>query len=192
MLRSQHPHESNVVVCKSTALREVRGRNAFEQLVRYFRPVEEMVPSACYVKGRLQPTRSFGDFHLKKKEASHDHESGVSFIARPHSFPYITATPEVKEIVRHPSDEFIVAGSDGLWDFISPDEAVRFVRRKLVASSNDVEGAEPRDVANALVQEVLNRAASSAKMSQERLRSLNLGERRSFHDDITVAIVRLV
>ena len=31
--------------------------------------------SSCYVKCRLQPTRSFGDFYLKEKEFSYDFES---------------------------------------------------------------------------------------------------------------------
>lgn len=36
---------------------------------------KEMRLSACYVKGRLQPTRSFGDFYLKLKEFAYDFES---------------------------------------------------------------------------------------------------------------------
>lgn len=34
----------------------------------------EIKLSNCYVKGRLQPTRSFGDFYLKLKEFAYDHE----------------------------------------------------------------------------------------------------------------------
>jgi pyruvate dehydrogenase phosphatase len=42
LLEKNHPNEANIVVCKS--------------------------PTACYVKGRLQLTRSLGDLYLKYKE----------------------------------------------------------------------------------------------------------------------------
>lgn len=41
-LRKMHPNEPDIVICKN--------------------------PTSCYVKGRLQPTRAFGDFHLKYSE----------------------------------------------------------------------------------------------------------------------------
>jgi hypothetical protein len=58
---------------------------------------------ACYVKGKLQPTRSLGDAYLKYSEfngTAGQHSSAGRFIAPPYTPPYITADPEVRFEVR--------------------------------------------------------------------------------------------
>ncbi len=76
-LEKNHPGERDIVVCKSS--------------------------TACYVKGRLQPTRAFGDGHLKLSEFN-SYGSGLPGVPEtatqrrlkpPYTPPYITATPEV-------------------------------------------------------------------------------------------------
>jgi hypothetical protein len=48
-------------------------------------------PSACYVKGRLQPTRAFGDFHLKSgKEWRGDEWVPTRVRPGPFTPPYVT------------------------------------------------------------------------------------------------------
>ena len=63
------------------------------------------------MKGRLQPTRALGDYHLK---FSHLYRGTGKF-----NGPYIKSTPEVKII--HVEDKFerLVIGSDGIWDFLN-------------------------------------------------------------------------
>jgi pyruvate dehydrogenase phosphatase len=59
-LRSAHPGEEDVVVCSPricTATVSCSISYCVFKICKH--------PTACYVKGRLQPTRAFGDFHLK-------------------------------------------------------------------------------------------------------------------------------
>jgi pyruvate dehydrogenase phosphatase len=69
-----HPGEADIVVCRS--------------------------PTACYVKGRLQPTRALGDAYLKFSEFNGPPGSGGRVWGRhippPYTPPYITSTPEVR------------------------------------------------------------------------------------------------
>ncbi|KAI3750383.1 hypothetical protein L2E82_21018 [Cichorium intybus] len=55
----------------------------------------------------LQVTRSIGDDDLK---------------------PGVTAEPEVTEIILSDQDEYLVMGSDGLWDVVSNDEVVNIIK----------------------------------------------------------------
>jgi pyruvate dehydrogenase phosphatase len=103
----------------------------------------------CYVKGRLQPTRSFGDFYLKYEVLSYDKETQrcVSvcvcvcleinvlifspLLKEGKSFPYITVVPDITihkrkmNSVKWGSENkcsFIVLASDGVWDFLTKEE----------------------------------------------------------------------
>ena len=75
-LAKEHPNEPDIVVCKS--------------------------PNACYVKGRLQPTRALGDVYLKDAEfnGSPSARRYGRYIAPPYSPPYITSEPEVRLTAR--------------------------------------------------------------------------------------------
>lgn len=53
---------------------------------------------ACFVKGGLQPTRSFGDFRLKMREFNFhnfNEELGYRLPIPVFSGPYITAVPDI-------------------------------------------------------------------------------------------------
>ena len=71
----------------------------------------------------LQPTRSFGDFHLKSDKLVWDYEYGRPFLPHPaKDFPYITAHPDVTVVNRSRDDKWLVLASDGLWDYVQPQE----------------------------------------------------------------------
>ncbi|KAA0157206.1 hypothetical protein FNF27_01813 [Cafeteria roenbergensis] len=165
-LAAEHPGEDDIVLCKS--------------------------PTACYVKGRLQPTRCLGDFYLKLPEFNGvaEERSRGRHIGPRYTPPYITSEPELHARPRTAGDRFIVMGSDGLWDAMSSEEAVDFVDGLLRPKQGP---ATPRDeVADKLVQEALRREAATARMSMQRLLSLPAGRmRRGLHDDITVSILFL-
>lgn len=201
-LRAAHPNEADVVVCKRVAKEKRQPRTQWEHTMTWLGAAspawaglrwlgdlgEEERPTACYVKGRLQPTRSFGDFHLKFAAHAEDRETGERtrwLVRPPHSFPYITAEPEVASFPRTPRDEFILVASDGVWDFLQDQEATDLARAALKA------GGDPQDAADAVVRAVLQRAAEHAGVSVQQLAQLPNGRRRSFHDDITVAVARL-
>ena len=65
--------------------------------------------SACYVKGRLQPTKSFGDFYLKYKE--YNFTKIKTFTG-----PYISAVPLVTHFALNNEHKHLLLGTDGLWD----------------------------------------------------------------------------
>jgi pyruvate dehydrogenase phosphatase len=61
------------------------------------------------VKGRLQPTRSFGDFYLKFKEYNFTRLAVFTG-------PYIEATPLVTHFTLKDEHKHLILASDGLWD----------------------------------------------------------------------------
>jgi pyruvate dehydrogenase phosphatase len=164
-LEQAHPDENDIVVCRR--------------------------PDACYIKGKLQPTRSFGDFYLKHSEfmrAPSQHASAGRYISPPYTPPYITATPEITVSRLRPGiDDFLVMGTDGLWDFMSSQEAV-----DLAGSALRCEGGSPELAAGALKTEVLRRAAFKVGLQPDELEQLPQGrERRRRHDDLTIIVVDL-
>mmetsp|Transcript_30053 Transcript_30053/g.39546 ORF Transcript_30053/g.39546 Transcript_30053/m.39546 type:complete len:453 (-) Transcript_30053:509-1867(-) len=167
-LRRWHPAEENVFVCKR--------------------------PGVCYVKGCLQPTRSFGDAYLKYPEFNgppYNRSSGMTDRSRgrhippPYTPPYITAQPEVVTYDLGHEDEFLILGTDGLWDFLSNEEAVEIVVRGLEAGE--------KDLGKWLLNETLKKIADSNKHSSiEALQQIPAGRsRRKVHDDTTIVVLNL-
>ncbi|KAI9915265.1 hypothetical protein PsorP6_008144 [Peronosclerospora sorghi] len=161
-LQMEHPGEANVFTCRH--------------------------PDSCYVKGALQPTRALGDFSLKHPEfngppyINGDRTAGRHFAA-PYTPPYITATPEIKPHKLEEGDNFLIIGSDGLWDYLSNEEAVEIVHEQALCGNHDLAG-------RALVERVLQKAAKRYGMAYQELLSLPPGSlRRRRHDDTTVVVL---
>uniref|UniRef100_M4B437 PPM-type phosphatase domain-containing protein n=1 Tax=Hyaloperonospora arabidopsidis (strain Emoy2) TaxID=559515 RepID=M4B437_HYAAE len=161
-LVKEHPDEANVFTCRH--------------------------PDSCYVKGALQPTRAFGDFSLKYSEfngppyTNGDRTAGRHFSA-PFTPPYITAIPEITSHQLDGSDKFLIIGSDGLWDYLSNEEAVDIVNGQASCGNHDLAG-------RALVERVLQKAAKRYEMTYQELLSLPPGvNRRRRHDDTTVVVL---
>ena len=166
-LRKLHPGEEDVVRCKR------------------FDPVR-LIHTACYVKGRLQPTKSFGDFHLKDSTVVMDHERGHAFLdpTTPKSFPYIDVDPDITVTSRTGKEKFMIAATDGLWDEFTSQEAASIVDTALSA------GLTPEEAAIELVEAALNVAAKHRGISIAELKKLPQGSsRRSVHDDISVCVI---
>ncbi|CAM9588383.1 unnamed protein product [Discosporangium mesarthrocarpum] len=123
-LKRLHPFEDDIIRCKRA--------------------------TACYVKGRLQPTRSLGDAYLKYSEFNGQpgtHSSSGRYLPPPYTPPYITAEPEVTEHKIDPeADAFVVLASDGLWDYVSSEEAVKIVQ---AAAYEDM---DPKGAADRLIR----------------------------------------
>lgn len=95
-----------------------------------------------YLNGQLGVTRALGDWHLEgmKKKISGKEEGPLS------------SEPELKLITLTREDEFLIIGSDGIWDFFSNQNAVDFARKRL-QMHNDV-----KLCCKELVEEVIKRA----------------------------------
>lgn len=94
-----------------------------------------------YLNGQLGVTRALGDWHLE----------GMKELGQPGG-PLI-AEPELHMVTLSKEDEFLIIGSDGLWDVFSNQNAVDFARRQL-QEHNDVNIS-----CKELVEAAINRGA---------------------------------
>ncbi|KAJ6331951.1 hypothetical protein OIU76_010349 [Salix suchowensis] len=78
-----------------------------------------------YLNGQLGVTRALGDWHLEGMKKTGDKSGPLS------------AEPELKLVTLTKEDEFLIIGSDGIWDVYSNQNAVDFVRKRL-QEHNDV------------------------------------------------------
>ncbi|KAI9199345.1 uncharacterized protein BJ171DRAFT_216474 [Polychytrium aggregatum] len=81
------------------------------------------------VNGRTAISRAFGDFDYKVYHGDL-HGNPEEFI--------ITANPDVCDCQLTLDDEFIILASDGIWDVVSNDMAVAFVRERLAIHNGDL------------------------------------------------------
>ncbi len=161
-LQAEHPDEDDVIVCKPNR------------------------PDICYIKGKLQPTRAFGDYYLKYSEfmrSPAQHSSAGRYIMPPYTPPYITSTPDISTLrLRRNIDDFMIIATDGVWDYVSNQEAVDIVAKNLRSN-----GGSLIQATDALKLYVLEKAASKNNMSLEQLIELPQGrDRRRRHDDLTI------
>jgi len=71
------------------------------------------------VNGNLNLSRSIGDLKYKQ----------VPGIPPPHQM--ITAEPDIMQVALQPDDEFIILGCDGIWDCLTNENAVDYVRKRI-------------------------------------------------------------
>lgn len=89
--------------------------------------------------GELGVTRALGDFHLLRNNMKNlDTQAGP-----------LTCEPEIREHELTPEDEFLILGTDGLWDVLTSQRAVEVARQKL-REHND-----PEKCASNLVEEAV-------------------------------------
>jgi len=140
---------------------------------------------ACYVKGRLQPTRSIGDFYLKHREFNSETESSPSLRRKIKNFngPYIKYLPMIQVYELDKDDRYVVLATDGLWDELDGRDVANVIKE------ND---GDKGKILDGLFHSAMYHAARIAGMSYEDLLKVPLGRnRRSLHDDITVMVVDL-
>ncbi|CAI9088061.1 OLC1v1022293C2 [Oldenlandia corymbosa var. corymbosa] len=87
-----------------------------------------------YLNGELAVTRALGDWNMKRCHGSKSP---------------LTAEPEVHRITLTEDDEFLIIGSDGIWDAVSNQDAVDLVLRELR------QHGDPQKCARELVDHVL-------------------------------------
>lgn len=182
-LIENHPNENDIVICKT--IKNQESRKQFHML-NISDNVNKLLLdnyNHCYVKGRLQPTRVFGDFYLKFQRYAFDSNRNKYIVQKPFSFPYISSTPEIRKFKRSSDDEFIVLMTDGVTDFLSNEEIVNVVRNNI--------GISVEHASKAVVQSVLKKAAEEAKLTMSQLLSVAPYYKRQLHDDTTVLIIKL-
>ncbi|XVF52392.1 hypothetical protein PTKIN_Ptkin05aG0014600 [Pterospermum kingtungense] len=135
------------------------------------------------VKGRLKVTRAFGAGFLKKPKLN----DAVLEIFRNEyigTAPYISCLPSLHHHKLCPRDQFLILSSDGLYQYLSNQEVVSLVE-------SFMEKFPDGDPAQHLIEEVLFRAAKKAGMDFHQLLDIPQGDRRKYHDDVTVMVISL-
>ena len=73
------------------------------------------------VNGALNVSRTIGDLDFKRNSEL------------PHTEQMVVATPDITDLELHEGDEFLILACDGIWDVLTNQEAVDFVRERLLA-----------------------------------------------------------
>jgi pyruvate dehydrogenase phosphatase len=103
-------------------------------------------------------------------------------IPPPYTPPYVGTQPDIFHLTLTPKDRFLILASDGLWDYLTDEEAVEIVSTHYKET--------PELVAQILIQRALEVAAMESEMSVQQLLSLPAGrERRRRHDDTTAVVL---
>ncbi|XP_051144710.1 protein phosphatase 2C 29 [Andrographis paniculata] len=135
------------------------------------------------VKGRLKVTRAFGAGFLKQHKWN---DALLEMFRNDYigTAPYISCCPSLCHHKLCPRDQFLVLSSDGLYQYFSNQEVVSHVQKFM-------ERFPDGDPAQHLIEELLSRAARKAGMDFHELLDIPQGDRRKYHDDVTVMIVSL-
>ncbi|KAK7269521.1 hypothetical protein RIF29_22252 [Crotalaria pallida] len=135
------------------------------------------------VKGQLKVTRAFGAGFLKRPSFNEAllEMFRVDYVG---TAPYLSCTPSVLHHRLSSSDRFLVLSSDGLYQYFSNEEVIAHVTWFM---ENVPEG----DPAQYLIAELLFRAAKKNGMDFHELLDIPHGDRRKYHDDVSVMVVSL-
>ncbi|CAN1769890.1 Probable protein phosphatase 2C 4 [Linum perenne] len=133
------------------------------------------------VKGYLKVTRAFGVGFLKQQKWNDllFERFRIDYVG---NSPYITCYPSLYHHRLSSKDRFLILSSDGLYQYFTNEQAVSEVESFLFTFP---EG----DPAQHLIEEVLFRAAKKAGMDFHELLDIPQGDRRRYHDDVSVIII---
>ncbi|CAL1370994.1 unnamed protein product [Linum trigynum] len=130
------------------------------------------------IKGIIQVSRSIGDAYLKRPEFALESTFPRFHLPEPVQKPVLTSEPSLLSRVLQPEDKFLIFASDGLWEHVSNQEAVEIVYKN-----------RRTGIARRLVEAALNKACRKRDIGYKELKKKGKGERRSYHDDITVVVI---
>ncbi|CAK8541657.1 unnamed protein product [Lathyrus sativus] len=135
------------------------------------------------VKGYLNITRAFGAGFLKqpKQNDAMLKTFKVKYIG---DSPYITCSPSLHHHRLCSSHKFLILSSDGLYQYFTNEEAVTKVELFITKFPY-------KNPAQLLIEEALCRAAKKYCMEFHELLDISQGERRQYHDDISIVIISL-
>ncbi|KAI5059092.1 hypothetical protein GOP47_0025411 [Adiantum capillus-veneris] len=153
------------------------------QRIKLEHPNDNMCIFNDRVKGRLKVTRAFGAGFLKKPRWNNAvlKMFQIDYVG---SDPYVTCAPALRHHRLGPNDRFLVLSSDGLYQYFSNKEVVCHVEWFM---QKFPEG----DPAQHLIEELLFRAAKKAGMDFHELLDIPQGDRRKYHDDVSVMVISL-
>ena len=155
-----------------------------------------------------QITRSISDAYLNSSEfIRRPNLPERSRVGPPFNKPFILKEPTLVNHELLPGDEFIIFASPWLWKHLSNEAAVDMVKN----SSRNVRFLHPtldfahnrilctnkflhflQGIATKLIKKALEKGAwNDRRLTRKELKKLNITERRSMHDDISVVVLFL-
>ncbi|KAI3926403.1 hypothetical protein MKX01_032591 [Papaver californicum] len=153
------------------------------QRIKSEHPDDALAVSNDRVKGSLKVTRAFGAGFLKQPKWNNAllEMFRIDYVG---TSPYITCFPFLYHHRLGPNDRFLILSSDGLYQYFTNEEAVSEVELFIATSP---EG----DPAQHLIEEVLFRAAKKAGLDFHELLEIPQGDRRRYHDDVSIIVISL-
>jgi pyruvate dehydrogenase phosphatase len=123
----------------------------------------------------LAPVRAFGDFRFKWDAKTINDTIGnlLGHAAVPEYYktpPYLTVEPEVTSVKLTPKDKFLVIGSDGLWDMMTPMQVIRLVGEHMLGKitlSPLVLSTDNNDIRLNYLNGVLKKRQSAMKLKPQ-------------------------
>ncbi|TVU47578.1 hypothetical protein EJB05_07184, partial [Eragrostis curvula] len=133
------------------------------------------------VKGKINVTRAFGVGYLKQPKWNNRllEMFKITYVG---TEPYITCAPSMCHHRIGSHDKFLVLSSDGLYQYFTNKEVVDQVE-SFTAQYPD------GDPAKHLVAELVTRAARKAGMASHELLDIPQGDRRNYHDDVSIIVI---
>ncbi|KAI3832778.1 hypothetical protein MKW98_002324 [Papaver atlanticum] len=133
------------------------------------------------VKGSLKVTRAFGAGFLKQPKWNNAllQVFRIDFVG---SSPYINCLPSLYHHRLGHRDRFLILSSDGLYQYFTNEEAVSEVESFITSSPDG-------DPAQHLIEGVMFRAARRAGLDFHELLEIPQGDRRRYHDDVSVIVI---
>ena len=155
----------------------------------------------CYVKGRLQPTSSLGDFYLKNVFYSLnlkkiDNDRYIEKELKNYEGPFIESIPDIKIFNLEEKDKYLIIGSDGLWDYLNSKEISKLINDFIQDKNKEFEENKifhnTDKIGFGLLKEVIQKSAKKHNLKVLALLDIPLGKKlRRIHDDITIIICDL-
>ena len=152
----------------------------------------------CYVKGRLQPTSTLGDFYLKSPFYNLDtkkinNDKYINDKIEKYEGPFISSIPDIKIFNLTINDKYLVIGSDGLWDYLNSKEIAKLTEELLDNREQNFNDNENSDkIALGLMKEVIEKSSIKSGIDFLNILDMQLGKRlRRIHDDISIIICDL-
>jgi pyruvate dehydrogenase phosphatase len=155
----------------------------------------------CYVKGRLQPTSSLGDYYLKNvffniNYKNINNDKLIEKQIKSYKGPYIEYIPDIQIFDLNNNDKYLIIGSDGLWDYLSSKDISKLLADFIEDKNNEFYENKifwnSDKIAFGLLEKVIEKSAKKNNLEPLMILDIPLGKRlRRIHDDITIIICDL-
>lgn len=133
--------DSRAVICRKGGVVEALSLDHKPMQVREMTRITKaggFVNQFGRVNGNLNLSRSIGD--LKYKQTADT----------PPEAQMITAEPDITQVNLNDEDEFIIIGCDGIWDCLTNEQAVKYVRDR-------VDSSTPRDIGVEMLNDIVSK-----------------------------------